>query len=424
MIAHELNGKDRVTGRFAVGASLADGRSAEQFPGMRSASTVGKSSVCFVLSILWGSCVCAASVVDSNQTQPGSRTELAFAQGRWPLFVPVRLGPRTYDFILDTGCTGTIFDLTFRSQLGEPKGKRRVSVAGKPAVMQVFAAPSAFIGPFNLADGSEVVCTSLSGLAPNLGREVRGILGMDVLKNHVIQIDFDEGRIAFLDDVPENQRDWGQAFPITYNRMKLPQMKLTVGGQPEQDFVIDTGCDADGTLEKDSFRRAVAQGSLKPVDTSSITVAGIVKSRQTRVGRVTAGPFEYQGLILTEARGNLLGLDFLSRHVVTLDFPHDRLYLRKGKSFDKPDEAGMCGVSLVRSEGHVVVTGVDEGRPAARAGLKVGDVILRLQDRDASTYQMWEIRDLLRSGPGKEITMTIQRGRKIKDVVVVLERQI
>jgi predicted metalloprotease with PDZ domain len=177
-------------------------------------------------------------------------------------------------------------------------------------------------------------------------------------------------------------------------------------------------------MVKDSFRLAVAQSSLKPVDTSSVTFAGVVQSRQVRTGRVTAAPFEYRGLIFTEAKGNLLGLDFLSRHVVTLDFPHDKLYLKKGKSFDKSDEAGMCGVSLVHSEGQVILTGVDKDRPAAKAGIKVGDIILKLQGRDANTYQMWEIRDLLRSGPGKEIAMTLQRGKKTKDVVVALERQI
>jgi hypothetical protein len=254
--------------------------------------------------------------------------------------------------------------------------------------------------------------------------KLHGILGMDVLKNHVIQIDFDAGRIAFLDDVPESQRDGGEAFAITYNRMKMPQMKLAVGDQPPQDFAVDTGCQASGTLEIDGFRRAVALNSLKPVDTLASTVTGVVKSRQIRTGRVTAGPLEYQGLIFSEAGGNFLGLDFLSRHVVTFDFAHGKLYLKKGKSFDKPDEAGMCGVSLERSEGQLVVMGVYEGCPAAKAGIRVGDVILKLQGRDASVYEMWEIRDLLRSGPGKEVAMTLQRGKKTLDVVVVLERQI
>jgi hypothetical protein len=387
---------------------------------------IGKAGVCLVLFLVWSPCAFSASGADPNQAQLGAGTQFTFARGQWPLLVPIQFGPRTCDFILDTGSTGTVLDLTFRPQLGEPKGRQRASTpSGKPVVMQVFPAPFARVGAFNLRDCNEVVCADLNKrLAQPLGREVHGILGMSFLRKHVLQIDFDEGRITFLDSGDADRQDWGEEFPLTYRKNGVPQIKLSVGGQPEQEFGIDTGYDASGLMAKDSFRCAVAQGRLKPVNTSTVGLTGVVKSRQIRVGRVTAGPFEYRGLVFTEAQVNLLGLDFLSRHVVTFDFLHDRLYLKKGRSFDKPDEAGMCGVSLERRAGHTVVTGVYKRRPAARAGIKVGDVILRLQGRDANTYPMWEIRDLLRSGHGKGITMVVQRGRNIKEVAVVLEREI
>lgn len=386
----------------------------------------GKAGICLVLFLFWSLCASSVSGADPNQAQLAAGTQFTFARGQYPLLVPVQFGPRTCAFILDTGSTGTMLDLALRSQLGEPRGKQRAfTAAGKPVVMQVFTAPSAYVGPFNLRDCNEVVCADLNKyLAPSLGREVHGILGMNFLKKHVIQIDFDEGRIVFLDNREGDRQGWGEEFPITYKKNEVPQIRLSVGGQPEQEFAIDTGYDASGLMTKDSFRRAVAKGRLKPVETSMVAFSGVVKSRQIRVDRATAGPFEYRGLVFAEAQVDLLGLDSLARHVVTFDFPHDRLYLKRGKSFDKPDEAGMCGVSLERRAGRVVVTGVYKHRPAARAGIRVGDVILKLQGRDASTYPMWEIRDLLRSGPGKEITMAIQRGKKVLEVAVVLEREI
>ncbi len=381
--------------------------------------------VCLILFVALGPRVHAAPVPDPNQVQSDSTTAFTFAPGQWPLFVPVRLGSRSYDFILDTGSTGTVLDLAFRAQLGEPQGEGKgFTPLGKPVVMQVFSPPPAYIGPFSLADCSAVRCADLNEhFAKPLGRDVHGILGMDFLKKHVLRIDFDEGRIVFLDDRQEDRQDWGQEFPITYTR-NVPQMPLSVGGWPEQAFVTDTGCGTGGALATDSFRLAVAQGRLRPVETAMVTATGVVKSREVRTGRVVAGLFEYQGLIFSEARDNLLGLDFLSRHVVTFDFPRDRLYLKKGKSFDKPDEAGMCGVGLERSAGRTVVAMIYKGQPAAKAGIKAGDVILKLDGRDVNTYEIWEIRDLMRSGHGKEIIMTIQRGDKIEDVKVVLERQV
>ena len=242
----------------------------------RSVHPKAPSVVCLVWPIVLSLCFCAASAAD-----PG--TEFTFAGGQWPLFVPVRFGPRTYDFVLDTGCTGTILDFSLRTQLGEPTGKRKISSAGNPMAVDVFAAPDAFVGAFSLADCEEVMCGDLTGFARIVGRETHGVLGMDVLKRHVIQIDFDEGRIAFLDNEQAERGDWGQEFSITYNGMKMPQMKLAIGGRPEQDFIVDTGCETSGALAKDNFRLAVAEDGIKPADTSMFTATGTVKSRQTRV---------------------------------------------------------------------------------------------------------------------------------------------
>ena len=392
--------------------------------GVRSAYLVHGFSLGVVSLVLLSPCVCPASATEPNRIQVDASVESTFAPGQWPLFVPVWFDSRAHDFVLDTGCTGSIFDLSLRPRLGEPRGKRKIWGLGNPMTAQVFAPPRVSPGLFDFADCNAVACVDLRGFAEVVGRDVYGVLGMDVLRKHILRIDFDEGRIAFLRSGQEDRREWGVELPITYNAMKTPQIRLAVDGQPEQDFIVDTGCETTGTLTKDSFRRVVEQGRLKPADTAMATFSGVVKSGQIRVDRLAAGPFKYHGLIFSEAKGNVLGLGFLSRHVVTFDFPLSRLYLRKGRSFDKADEAGMCGVGIVRREGRIVVSDVYKNEPAAKAGVRTGDVIVKLNGRDASTYERWQIRDLMRSGHGKEITITVQRDSEIKDVKVVLERQL
>lgn len=361
---------------------------------------------------------------DPNLTQPDPRTEFSFDPNEGLVFLPVRFGPGAHDFIVDTGCSRTIFDLSFRPQLGAPGPMAGVTTFGGRAAVQVFVAPRAFVGPFNIADCNEVMGANLSGFSLAIGRDVRGLLGMDVLKSHVVRIDFDRGRIAFLDDVPERREDWGEAFPLTFNDSGIPQVRIDLGSAGEHGFAIDTGAAASGALAEDVFARVVAETGVQPTPTAALTAASTVESRQCRVERLKLGPFEYKELVFAEAEMTIVGLAFLSRHVVTFDFPHRKLYLRKGRRFDKPDEAGMCGLMLTRSDGRTVVYTVYDGEPAAKAGIEAGDVILKLQGKDANTFTMWQIGQLLRSGHGKEIALTIQRGEEVRDIAVVLERQI
>jgi C-terminal processing protease CtpA/Prc len=119
-----------------------------------------------------------------------------------------------------------------------------------------------------------------------------------------------------------------------------------------------------------------------------------------------------------------LGLSFLSRHIVTLDFPNNRIYLKKGKGFKKDDETDMSGLHLLRISNQTVVYSVDEGSPAQKAGIRANDIILKVGDKDANTYDILELRRLLRSGVKHKILMTIKQNDDVKDVSFLLKKKI
>ena len=350
-----------------------------------------------------------------------------FTQGENLLFAPLRIGPTRYPFLLDTGASITFFNICLKQYLGAPT--QQVSAQGIGQTLMLvpfFDAPTARVGPFDLAAGDEVAVANLKLLGLMFGRNIGGILGVDFLKHHVIQVDFDEGRVTFVQERPQNEPDWGTEFALSYDPGGLPQIigKLPDGG--EREFVIDTGYQATGSLDKHVFDALVAQRDLPTRESTFAGLTGIERTVQTRLDRLSVGPFEYRGLILSRAVGNILGLDFLSRHRVTFDFPNNKLYLKKGRQFDKVDEADMSGLRLLRYADSTVVysSGHEHGRPAARAGLEAGDVILEINGTDARAYEMWQIHELLRSGDGKKITMTVQRGTARMEVSFRLEKEV
>ncbi len=91
----------------------------------------------------------------------------------------------------------------------------------------------------------------------------------------------------------------------------------------------------------------------------------------------------------------------------------------------QPRVEGYLGVGLGdRTDGGqgAVVTEVQPGSPAARAGLRAGDVVVSLDDApiDGRAGLIAAVRD---RGPGDAITLEIRRGGALQTVVAVLEQR-
>ena len=84
----------------------------------------------------------------------------------------------------------------------------------------------------------------------------------------------------------------------------------------------------------------------------------------------------------------------------------------------------MCGLHLWRLEGRTAVHSVDKRSPAEAAGIRPEDVVLKVGETSATEMDIYDLRDLLKSGDGKEIRMTIKRGEEEKAVTFKLKKQI
>lgn len=143
-----------------------------------------------------------------------------------------------------------------------------------------------------------------------------------------------------------------------------------------------------------------------------------------RLQRLTVGSRGYSNVLVDEGNFNMLGLEFLARHIVTLDFPRGRMYLKKGKHFDRVDEADMSGLHLLKIGGKVTVHSVDKDSPAQKAQIEAHDIILTVNSQSAAEMDMAALRNLLRSGDKKKIDMTIKHGGTKKTVSFLLKKRI
>ena len=134
---------------------------------------------------------------------------------------------------------------------------------------------------------------------------------------------------------------------------------------------------------------------------------------------VTAFPDRPQG-----SANGAIGMGILSRFVVTFDYVNQRMLLRPSSSFADPFEYNMTGLILrPRDGGQLSVKGVIDGSPAARRGIRHGDLIVAIDGRQLVHNDGRVARDLLRQ-ENRSVVLTIERAGEKFDVTIKLERLI
>jgi C-terminal processing protease CtpA/Prc len=85
----------------------------------------------------------------------------------------------------------------------------------------------------------------------------------------------------------------------------------------------------------------------------------------------------------------------------------------------------MSGVHSRRVGNQLIAQIVDVGSPAYQAGIRDGDILIDLNGKPASDYDMADVRDLMRAGDGKEMTVTFRHlNRSPQAVTFKLRRAI
>lgn len=92
-------------------------------------------------------------------------------------------------------------------------------------------------------------------------------------------------------------------------------------------------------------------------------------------------------------------------HTVFLDAQHAQFFAQElGGSFEG------IGAEVEMRDGRLMVVSPIKGTPAEKAGLKAGDVILKVGDTVIQDMNVFEAINLIRGPKGSSVTLTVQRG--------------
>ena len=80
------------------------------------------------------------------------------------------------------------------------------------------------------------------------------------------------------------------------------------------------------------------------------------------------------------------------------------------------------GVTFLMHQDSVAITGVIEGGPSEKAGLKAGDKLIAVDGKSAEKKTAEEVNEILKGYPGTEVELTIERPGEPKELKINLVR--
>ncbi|MEP2280424.1 aspartyl protease family protein [Maribacter sp.] len=383
------------------------------------------------------------------------------------MVIPINVNGTELSFVLDSGVgTPILFNLADQDSI-QLNNVTEITINGLGEGEPINALKST--GNFiqmgdvkNVSQNIYVVMDAGINFSPSLGVPVHGIIGYDLFKDFVVDINYIKRTIKFHD--PElykykkskntrivdmsviRKKAYLDAFVMINKDDEIPVKMLLDTGSSDAVWLFE---DERIQLPDKHYQDFLGKG-----------LAGNIYGKRTKINHLKISDF-----VLSDAkaafpdmetfttisdfggRNGSLGGEVIKRFNVVFDYKNEKLILTKNANFSKMFQYNVSGIDLqhagmryvseritnsngvVNSDAktygdvqiilqgatrlslvpEIIVSGIRQGSPAHSAGLREGDVILAVNGRRIHRYKLQEIMHMLNVKKDKKIKVLVER---------------
>lgn len=389
------------------------------------------------------------------------------------IVIPLEVNGAKLSFILDSGVTKPILFNLFDQDSLQINEVSEITLRGLGEDGEIKALKSTGNGfqlkqIWNPEQLLYVVLDEELNFSPALGVPIHGIIGYDLFRDFVVEINYSNKLIKFHDpdffEPKKNKKT--KELPLSIIRRK-PYIDGNVLFEENEEvddipvkLMVDTGSSDSVWLFPDE-EKGVRIPEANYEDLLGKGLGGKIYGKRTKVKSFDIGGYRmndakaafpnmeaFETFNMVEDRNGSVGGEVLKRFNVTFDYGRNRMLIKKNKYFNDPFQYNISGIDLqhngVRyiaeriadykgianvdeksSLGNVqiildnrtelsvvpeiIVSGIRAGSPAEEAGIREGDIILAVNGKKVHTYKLQEILALLNAKEGKRMRVLIER---------------
>jgi hypothetical protein len=396
-----------------------------------------------------------------------TKQKISFETNNNLIVIPILLNGKKLSFILDSGASRTIiFGVGISDSLVLNDSKKillRGLGSGEP--IEGISSKGNIIKIKNILGINQTVYVIFGDkfdLSAKMGKTIHGIIGYDILKNFITKIDYRKRQITFYKpskfQIPNSKY---KKFDITFHHKKPyidALIKITDTSTHLAKLLIDTGNSDALWLFEDKRNGLIIQNKFFK-DHIGEGLSGSIDGKRSKIKSFNIGPYTFNNPTTAfldstatsyarayDQRNGSIGSRVLNRFTIILDYPNQKIYLKKTKSFDKEFKYNRAGIELsyigktlirrdyfssqtiignqqvneTNSVRFIIdyqyefkpVFGIHKirpGSPADIAGLKVNDIINKINGKPAYEYKLKDIVNLFYGAEGSTIKLLVER---------------
>jgi len=311
--------------------------------------------------------------------------------------------PDSLNFILDTGSGGISLDSATVARLKLttlPSDKTILGIAGIRQVRFVYN--ESLHLPGLTVDSLNFHVNDYDILSSVYGEKVDGIVGYSFFSRYIVKIDYDSLRILVYSKGSYKYPKGGHLLKPVIASLPIQAAQVRDAENINSRFYFDTGAGLCVLLSSDF----VSDSSLldprkKAFPTQAEGLGGKANMRLTTLKELRLGPYRFRkvptyvfdddyNVTSYPNLGGLLGNDILRRFNVTLNYDRREIYLIPNSHYRDQFDYSYTGLGIYWVEGEIRVGDIMQGSPAEKAGLKLDDVVIAVNNNFSNNIQAYK----------------------------------
>jgi hypothetical protein len=357
------------------------------------------------------------------------------------MYVKVKVNAQTepLNFVFDTGASTVVLDETTAEEIGvQANYQQPAEGAGGTKMYNIALSQKFHIGNITLKD-AHTVLVDLERLSKRGGTRIDGIIGANIMKEYVTQIDFDQKEIHLYKSVEAIQdKDGYTAVDAVIDYTNIPEIDLEFTLENDQkfkgNFLFDSGANMTFLLNT-PFAKAKKIESLlsKTIENKA---EGLTTSSQFKIGKAAGlqlDTFSFgempmdisnstSGVMAAGEYAGIVGIKVISRFNCILDYKHKKIYFKPNKTYADAFEFPRSGISLSKEENHIKISNVVTSAEAYQKGIREGDQLLEIDD--VAVEDVHKCREILKQKDTRVKLKVKDKKGTIKTITILLKRLI